>query len=143
MVERVAVEHLVDPAPRGIAPDRLPGELPRDGDGSLMSARAAPAQRRRRDGGEPVAAGLVERVEVAAAVVLGGGPRSPLQRGGDVVGGKLPPVDEMADVVEEGPIGPAGVRRRRAGQAPGGGVEPGPDDRQSIVERGLVRPVVA
>jgi hypothetical protein len=31
VVDHVAVEDLVDPAPRGVAPDRLAGEPPRDG----------------------------------------------------------------------------------------------------------------
>src|SRR5207253_2250142 len=60
VVERVSMENLVDPAPRGVAPDRLGGELPRDRDRPTVAVEAPRAKDGRRDIGETGPASLVE-----------------------------------------------------------------------------------
>ena len=110
----------------------------------LVGGRARAPQLGRRQIGEPRPAALVERVEVAARRSRRRSATAPPRATPrDVAGRELPPVDDVADVIEERPVRAAGVRRGGAGQPPGGVVEAGPDGDEPIVEGGLVGPVVA
>jgi len=139
----MTVEDLVDPAPSGVAPDRLEGQPPRDREQPLVGDRAAFPDVGRREVGEPRPARLVERVEVSAAVVALGRPRAAGEHARDVLARQLVPVDNVRDVVQERPVGTARVRRRRPRETPRGVVEAGPDRDEPVVDRGLVGPVVA
>src|SRR4051794_1205688 len=85
VVEGMAVEDLVDPAPRGIAADRLGGELPSDGERSRVRSRATGPELRWRNIREKPAPSLIEGIEVAAVVVSVGGPRPAVARDRDVL----------------------------------------------------------
>ena len=143
VVDRVAVEDVVDPTPRRVRVDRLDGQPPRDGEEPAVSDLEAGSQVSRREIGEERSASFVERVEVPAVVVVIRRPAPAGPRFLDIVDRKLVPVDDMADVVEEGPVGTARVGRCGAGKAPRRVVEPGPGSCQAIPEGRLVGPEVA
>ena len=102
--------------------------------------RAVEAPVRATGAGLPAA--LVERVEVAALVILVGRPAAGGDRPIDVLDADLEPVDDVGDVIEERPVRPTGVRGGRAGQSPGGIVEPGPHRREAVPYSRFVRPEI-
>ena len=143
VIEPMAVQDHVHPAPALVAADRLD----RKGPGSLQQALAsgveALADRVRRHGRPRLAAPLVVRVEVAAVVVVVGRPAARRERHADVVGRELLPVRDVPDVLREGPVGAACIRRSSPGEGPGLVRQACPRRDEAIPDRGLVRPEVA
>ena len=103
---------------------------PRDGPSELVARHRRPR----------LAAAFVVAVEVAAVVVAVGRPLPGVEGTGRVVERQLLPVDDVADVLGQRPVGPAGVGWRGAGQVPGGIVEAGPGDASADPTAPLRRP---
>ena len=116
VIEPMAVQDHVHPAPALVAADRLH----RKGLGSLEEALASGvesfADRVRRHGRPRLAAPLVVRVEVAAVVVDVGRPIARRERHTDVVGRELLPVRNVPDVLRERPVRPSGIGRSSPGE---------------------------
>src|SRR5438552_8804314 len=132
VVDRVAVEDVVDPAPGDVAADRWQWQGPDAFEKGVPTEPRGGPQLGRRATGAGLPAALVERVEVAALVILVGRPAAGGDRPIDVLDADLEPVDDVGDVIEERPVRPTGVRGSRAGQSPGGIVEPGPRRREAV-----------
>ena len=142
MVDRVAVEDVVDPAPGDVAADRWQWQGPDAFEKGVPTEPRGGPQLGRRATGAGLPAALVERVEVAALVILVGRPAAGGDRPIDVLDADLEPVDDVGDVIEERPVRPTGVRGSRAGQSPGGIVEPGPRRREAVPHGRFVRPEI-
>ena len=144
VIEPMAVEDHVDPAPAFVAADRLDRKAPGLAPGGArvrQSRRSRIADRRHRR--PRLATALVVRVEVAAVVVVVGRPAARLERHADVVDRELLPVRDVPDVLRERPVRAAGIRRSGPGEGPRLVGEPGPRRDEPIPDRGLVRPEVA
>ena len=87
-------------------------------------------------------AALVEPVEVATVVVVVARPRPTTEDPVEVADGQLLPVDDVGDVLEQRPVGPARIGRRRARQPPRRVVQPGPGRQEAIPDGGLIGPEV-
>jgi hypothetical protein len=110
MIDRVAVEDVVDPAPGYVAVDRRQRQPTPDREQRPVGGVESRPQVRRPGVGVERPPPFVERVEVAAVVLVVGRPAAGIERLLDVDDRELVPVEDMRDVVEERPVRPTGVR---------------------------------